>query len=942
MTKYHSKYYSHFLTLQHPNLGVDRLSHSMFNATIDLNPHQVDAALFFFDNPLSNWVILADEVWLGKTIEAWLVLNQLRSEYKRKILLIVPASLRKQRSAELVDKFHIPSIVLDNKTYKELSKWWNNPFSLWKDSVIICSYEFVAKRWNDIIQQQRDLIVIDEAHKLRNVYKPDNKRANEIKSITTPYRKLLLTATPLQNSLLELYGLVSFVDEQTFWDLTSFKSQFVGDNVNFDDLKERISPLIHRTLRKQVLEYISYTNRRAITQSFTPSENEQKLYEYVSEFLQRDSLKSVNNSQKTLITLIFRKLLASSTRAIAGTLDTMINRLENSHDFSQLIDDEDLMEVVSEDYNEELWEPTWDVMKATLEQLQSEIKELKEFKKIAYGINVDEKTKSLLTALDNAFARLSELWANKKALIFTESRRTQDYLKEYLEQHGYANKIVLFNWTNKHPESVKIYEQRLQKHANTSMVTGSKESDMRAALVEHFKENDDCQIMLATESAAEWVNLQFCSLLINYDLPWNPQRIEQRIGRCHRYGQKHDVIVVNFLNTKNLADQRVFQLLEEKFKLFEWVFGASDEVLWSIEDGKDFEKKILEIYQNCRTDEEIKTAFDTLQDEYKESIDQRLWDTRKKVLDNFDEDVARNLKLKKEQTSLKMDITKEYFWNLTKVELQSKATFEEYPHYRFQLDEELQDYSGSYNLVPNVEQAWYTYRTTEWLWEYLIQQAKTRILSDAYIYFDYSNHETNISILEDLVGSSWYLIVSKLRLQSFETEEYLIVSGYNDDGEIISSNILEKLFSLQGMENQALHIEASHCEKLESIKEQSIKNISYGALERNGKYFDETITKLDKWAEDKKYSLEVQLKEIKKEIATKKTESRKVIELEMKVQIQKQIKNLETKQKELRRKLFEAEDEIDNHKEKLIWDLEKRLRGWSSVEDVMRIRWKIV
>ncbi len=940
MNYYHSKYYSHFLTLQHPNLGVDRLSHAMFNATIDLNPHQVDAALFFFDNPLSNWVILADEVGLGKTIEAWLVVNQLWSENKRKILLIVPASLRKQRSAELIDKFHIPSTILDNKTYKDLSKWWDNPFALWKQSIVICSYEFVAKRGLDIMQQQWDLIVIDEAHKLRNVYKPDNKRANEIKTIVTPYKKLLLTATPLQNSLLELYGLVSFVDEQTFGDLSSFKSQFIGDRINFDDLKERISPLIHRTLRKQVLEYISYTNRRAITQSFTPSENEQKLYEYVSEFLQRESLKSVNNSQKTLITLIFRKLLASSTRAIAGTLDTMINRLESSHDFSQLIDDEDLMNIVNEDYSEE---QTEDVLKDTLIQLQWEINELKEFKKIAYGIDVDEKTKSLLAALENAFERLVELWANRKALIFTESRRTQDYLKEYLEQHGYKDKVVLFNGTNKHHESVAIYQKRLEKHKNTSMITGSKESDMRAALVEHFKENEDCQIMLATESAAEWVNLQFCSLIINYDLPWNPQRIEQRIGRCHRYGQKHDVIVVNFLNTKNLADQRVFQLLEEKFKLFEWVFGASDEVLGSIEDGKDFEKKILEIYQTCRTDEQIQTAFDILQSEYSDSIDQRLWDTRKKVLDNFDEDVARNLKLKKEQTSLKMDITKEYFWNLTKIELQWQAQFEEYPHYRFYLPEDIvENYSGAYNLVPNIEQIGYTYRTTEWLWENLIKQAKQRELEPACLVFNYSKHTSKISILQPLVGQAGHLIVSKLKLQSFDVEEYLIVTWYNSRGRIVDSKTLEKLFSLQANTKWPVIIDETRKEWLQSLRDESIGKISQEALQRNSIYFDDTITKLDKRAEDKKYSLELLLKEIKKEIATKKTESRKIVDLEIKIQLQRDIKNLEAKQKELRRKLFEAEDEIDKEKETLISGLEKRLRGGSHIDDIMIIEWEVI
>src|SRR6516162_4682354 len=126
--------------------------------------------------------------------------------------------------------------------------------------------------------------------------------------------------------------------------------------------------------------------------------------------------------------------------------------------------------------------------------------------------------------------------------------------------------------------------------------------------------------MIATEAAAEGINLQFCSMVVNYDLPWNPQRIEQRIGRCHRYGQRYDVVVVNFLNKNNAADQRVYELLAEKFKLFSGVFGASDEVLGAIESGVEFEKRIVSIYQNCRSTEEIESAFERLREEMDNKI----------------------------------------------------------------------------------------------------------------------------------------------------------------------------------------------------------------------------------------------------------------------------------------------------------------------------------
>lgn len=174
-------------------------------------------------------------------------------------------------------------------------------------------------------------------------------------------------------------------------------------------------------------------------------------------------------------------------------------------------------------------------------------------------------------------------------------------------------------------------------------MTGSRTADMRAALVDYFREQ--ASIMIATEAAAEGINLQFCSMVVNYDLPWNPQRIEQRIGRCHRYGQKYDVVVVNFLNKNNAADQRVYELLAEKFQLFSGVFGASDEVLGAVESGIEFEKRIVAIYQNCRTTKEIEEEFERLRTEMDSQINASMEDTRQKLLENFDAEVHDRLKV---------------------------------------------------------------------------------------------------------------------------------------------------------------------------------------------------------------------------------------------------------------------------------------------------------
>src|SRR4051812_39171728 len=202
---------------------------------------------------------------------------------------------------------------------------------------------------------------------------------------------------------------------------------------------------------------------------------------------------------------------------------------------------------------------------------------------------------------------------------------------------------MLFKGTNTDSLSKGIYQNWLAANAGTDRVTGSPTADMRAALVENFRDN--ASILIATEAAAEGINLQFCNLVVNYDLPWNPQRVEQRIGRCHRYGQQFDVVVVNFLNKKNAADQRVYQLLDQKFRLFDGVFGASDEVLGAIESGVDFEKRIASIYQKCRTPEQIQFEFDALQRDLETEIAEGQRDAREKLLDNFDQEVVEKVRI---------------------------------------------------------------------------------------------------------------------------------------------------------------------------------------------------------------------------------------------------------------------------------------------------------
>ena len=315
-TPQQSQYLAWLLTRQARRGSIESLAGPLLDAQVDLNPHQVEAALFACKNPLERGVILADEVGLGKTIEAGLVILQHWAERKRRILIITPANLRKQWHQEIQEKFGLDSIILEKKNYIALRKAGKDPFD--QERPIICSYQFAKTKAADIKHIPWELVVFDEAHRLRNVYKKGNIIAKILQdALAHVGAKILLTATPLQNSLLELYGLVSIIDDHVFADLDSFRSQFTN-RANHNALRARLAPVCKRTLRQQVQPYVSYTARRAIVQEFTPSDEERELSRLVADYLRRPNLKALPEGQRQLISLVLWKLLASSSRPLPG------------------------------------------------------------------------------------------------------------------------------------------------------------------------------------------------------------------------------------------------------------------------------------------------------------------------------------------------------------------------------------------------------------------------------------------------------------------------------------------------------------------------------------------------------------------------------------------------------------------------------------------------
>ena len=942
-TTYHSQYWAHALTLRRSGGDIAALSRSIANARVDLNPHQIDAALFALRSPFTNGAILADEVGLGKTVEAGIVLSQKWAERRRRILIVVPAMLRKQWQQELSEKFFLPAEVLDSQVVSRMRKdGCGNPFDQ-KDKAVICSYNFAAAKAAAVAQLPWDMVVIDEAHRLRNVHRSRTRlqnnpaaqktMAHRITEAVGKAPKLLLTATPLQNSLLELFSLVSVIDAHVFGDSASFREQFINSTDELTrnvQLKQRIAPVCTRALRKQVTEYIPFTNRVPITQEFLPTDQEQALYDDITTYLQREVLYALPASQRQLITMVLRKLLASSTFAIARTLRRLADRLENLRDQLDLLDDEDLegIDELADEYGEDAEEDADE--KIDPEKLKGELKDLRQYAELAARIGHNAKGDTLLPALRIAFAKAEALGAARKAVIFTESRETQTYLFDLLTANGYEGQIATINGTNNQPHHAAIYERWLAKHQGTDRVSGSRAIDMKAAIVEHFR--DEATILVATEAAAEGVNLQFCSLVVNFDLPWNPQRIEQRIGRCHRYGQKHDVVVVNFLNRRNEADKRVYELLSEKFRLFDGVFGASDEVLGALESGVDIERRIAEVYQTCRTNAEIQAAFDALQADLDAKIQARLAATRQALMENFDEDVRSRLKVSREKTLECLSQRERWLLDLTRVELDGQAQFDpQMPRFLYSGDTSGGVRQGWYNLDWKAAETAdeHFYRPDHPLALRLIERAIGRKLPVAEVTFDYTNHPSKISVVEPLVGQFGWLEVSKLTVSAVEVDEFLIFAARTDHKQVLDDEICRKLMSLPATLGPEITEVPDLAARLGEIDT------------RNGRFFDEEVLKLDRWSEDLKLSLEHEIKELDKQIRELRRSAALAQSLQDKLVHQKQLRDLERRRNVKRRELFDAQDAIDKQREELIGKIEKQLTHTSTIQTLFAIRWRL-
>ncbi|MCT6838052.1 MAG: DISARM system SNF2-like helicase DrmD, partial [Bifidobacteriales bacterium] len=491
---------------------------------IDPNPHQVNAFCAAIDAIKMGGMVLADEVGLGKTIEAGLVLRYMRESGAKKILIVLPASLRKQWELELEDKFNLKSVVLDRLTLEHDAGNWHEKLAGKQNfQIVITSYDYSSKLMKRFPDVKWDFLIIDEAHNLRNLN--GTKRAKRLYNLSVGIPKILLTATPLQNSLMDLYGLISFIDPKIFGSEQVFRQRYMK-NENYDDLKRRLAPVLYRTLRKDVADYMHFAKRICKTVDFELSQDEIELYERVNRFLKKENLYSIPASNRGLVILVIRKLMASSSFALVETFEVLKKRLEKLHEGTKSADAQEGFDLfwsfVEDEIDESGFEEVEDEDTAAQKAcIQNEMDEVNAIIDVAKRIKTNSKVTALKQALKIGFSYQRAHGIAQKAVVFTESKRTQKYIAAELRRSGYGEEDILqFNGDFDDALTQEIYQAwQVKNSGNTNY---GRSVEYKHAIVDYFKEN--AKILISTDVGSEGLNLQFCNTVINYDLPWNPMK----------------------------------------------------------------------------------------------------------------------------------------------------------------------------------------------------------------------------------------------------------------------------------------------------------------------------------------------------------------------------------------------------------------------------------
>jgi SNF2 family DNA or RNA helicase len=537
-------------------------------------PHQIETVRKVLRH-FHGRVLLADEVGLGKTIEAGLLLREyLLRGMARRVLILVPAPLVSQWHEELTSKFDLEFTIPPKGITADRPEFWT------RHDRILTSLAFAKskKRAPLVAAQTWDLVIVDEAHHCKN-------RATQNWQLVNSLQRrfmFLLSATPVQNNLLELYNLLTLLAPGHLRTEADFKKQYVKrgnprDALNRERLRSLLGEVMVRNTRSLV--QLNLPPRYAQTVLARPDEVEAQLYRRLTQYLRRrgSGIVSRSASEGEAGTEQSEEIDADTTAN--GTAPSSVSRLQLSS----------LLAAQGS-------HPT--AVAAALERIATADPAARELAQLAASIGHSAKDARLLELVEQSHGH--------KLLIFVNFRRTLAHLQALLRGHGLTFSVFSGDHTaQEKDEAVAAFRERVP-------------------------------IMLCTESGGEGRNLQFADTLINYDLPWNPMKIEQRVGRIHRYGQTREVFVFN-LCTADSLEARILNVLNEKIRMFELVVGEVGSILGNLEEGDQFESLVLNLWLRSGDEAELDQSFEALGETLLEAQEQYV---RAKELDEalFGED----------------------------------------------------------------------------------------------------------------------------------------------------------------------------------------------------------------------------------------------------------------------------------------------------------------
>ncbi|MDH4199374.1 MAG: SNF2-related protein [Spirochaetia bacterium] len=537
-----------------------------------LLPHQVQAAVQVVES-LQPRVLIADEVGLGKTIETGLIIKELILKYNyNKVLIAVPAPLMFQWKAELGEKFNEEFTIIDGQVLRK------NPDILDQENKVIVSIDLLKMPvyWDRFIKKSFDTVIFDEAHRLRKDSFKATRAYQFAEKISSTCRALiLLSATPFRGKIEEIYYLIQLIDPDILGPFHSFYADY--SETGGGNLRDRLAPVV---IRRRKSEVGGFTRRFARTVRFHLDALERSFYDSVTDYVKKEYNRAIKSNQnvKAFVMVIFQKLLDSSSYALLRALEKRKDRLEQMYyrmkqekkSGLDIFENEDIADIMEEypemedTASDEIFNP---------EEVRQEIFALTRLIALGKKIEIDMKLKILLRTINSMKKE-----GHKKIIIFTQFVNTMNYIANHLSASL----------------SVTVFHGGLSAR------------DKENAIAEFFAKTE---ILICTEAGGEGRNLQAATALINYDLPWSPLKIEQRIGRIHRFGQKSDVYIINFA-TKDTIAEKILEIIERKIKLFEDAFGESDVLLGTAEDDRSFEKNIANLLREKKTVLEIEEEIE--------------------------------------------------------------------------------------------------------------------------------------------------------------------------------------------------------------------------------------------------------------------------------------------------------------------------------------------